>query len=288
MVKDFKLISEVRSYAIITLGVFLIALAWMGFMIPSHIVGGGINGVSSLLYLATGIPIGVGILFFNSILVVLAIRILGLGFGIKSVFSILMMVLAFSLFQYYIKEPIVKDKFMAAIIGGILNGASVGLVFTQGGSTGGVDIIAMIINKYRNMTPGKVILYFDVCVITSSYLIYPHIENIVYGYVVMAVGSYVIDLVLTGANQTVQIFIFSQKNNEIADTVGKDLKRGVTLIKGIGWYSKTEQEILMILMKKTELPYFFRAVKAIDTNAFISVSTVMGVYGQGFDNIKVK
>jgi uncharacterized membrane-anchored protein YitT (DUF2179 family) len=288
MAKEIRLLTEVRSYSIITFGVFLNALAWMGFMLPSHIVGGGINGVSSLLYLSTGIPIAVGILFFNSILVILAIRILGLAFGIKSIFSILMMVGAFSLFQYFIKEPIVQDKFMAAIIGGILNGVSIGIVFSQGGSTGGVDIIAMIINKYRNITPGKVILYFDVCVITSSYFIFPHIENIVYGYVVMAVGTYVIDLVLTGANQTVQIFIFSQKNAEIADTVGKDLKRGVTLIKGIGWYSKSEQEILMILMRKTELPYFFRAVKLIDQNAFISVSSVMGVYGQGFDVIKVK
>lgn len=288
MVKEIQLFSEVRSYSIITLGVFLNALAWMGFMIPSHIVGGGINGISSLLYLSTGIPIAVGILVFNSILIVLAIRILGVGFGIKSIFSILMMVGAFSLFQYYFKEPIVKDKFMAAIIGGILNGASIGLVFTQGGSTGGVDIIAMIINKYRNITPGKVILYFDLCVITSSYLIFPHIENIVYGYVVMAIGSYVVDLVLTGASQTVQIFIFSQKNEEIADTVSKNLHRGVTLIKGIGWYSKSEQDILMILMRKTELPFFFRAVKAIDINAFISVSSVMGVYGQGFDVIKVK
>jgi uncharacterized membrane-anchored protein YitT (DUF2179 family) len=288
MAKEVRLLAEVRSYSIITFGVFLNALAWMGFMLPSHIVGGGINGVSSLLYLATGIPIAVGILVFNSILIVLAIRILGVAFGIKSIFSILMMVGAFSLFQYFIKEPIVQDKFMAAIIGGILNGVSIGIVFSQGGSTGGVDIIAMIINKYRNITPGKVILYFDVCVITSSYFIFPHIENIVYGYVVMAVGTYVIDLVLTGANQTVQIFIFSQKNAEIADKVGKDLKRGVTLIKGIGWYSKSEQEILMILMRKTELPYFFRAVKLIDQNAFISVSSVMGVYGQGFDVIKVK
>ena len=288
MAKEVRLLAEVRSYSIITFGVFLNALAWMGFMLPSHIVGGGINGVSSLLYLATGIPIAIGILVFNSILIVLAIRILGVAFGIKSIFSILMMVGAFSLFQYFIKEPIVQDKFMAAIIGGILNGVSIGIVFSQGGSTGGVDIIAMIINKYRNITPGKVILYFDVCVITSSYFIFPHIENIVYGYVVMAVGTYVIDLVLTGANQTVQIFIFSQKHAEIADTVGKDLKRGVTLIKGIGWYSKSEQEILMILMRKTELPYFFRAVKLIDQNAFISVSSVMGVYGHGFDVIKVK
>ena len=288
MAKEIRLLEEVRSYSTITFGVFMNALAWMGFMLPSHIVGGGINGVSSLLYLATGIPIAVGILVFNSILIVLAIRILGVAFGIKSIFSILMMVGAFSLLQYFIKEPIVQDKFMAAIIGGILNGVSIGIVFSQGGSTGGVDIIAMIINKYRNITPGKVILYFDVCVITSSYFIFPHIENIVYGYVVMAVGTYVIDLVLTGANQTVQIFIFSQKNAEIADTVGKDLKRGVTLIKGIGWYSKSEQDILMILMRKTELPNFFRAVKIIDQNAFISVSSVMGVYGQGFDVIKVK
>jgi len=288
MSTENKIFSEVRSYSIITLGVFINALAWMGFMIPSHIVGGGINGVSSLLFLSTGIPIGVGILFFNAILIIMAIRILGLGFGIKSIFSILMMVGAFTLLQYYFKEPIVKDKFMAAIIGGILNGASIGLVFTQGGSTGGVDIIAMIFNKYRNITPGKVILYFDVCVITSSYFIFPHIENIVYGYVVMAVGAYVIDLVLTGANQTVQVFIFSQKNTEIANIVSKDIRRGVTVLKGIGWYSKNEQDILMILMRKTELPYFFRTVKEIDADAFISVSSVMGVYGKGFDVIKIK
>jgi uncharacterized membrane-anchored protein YitT (DUF2179 family) len=104
----------------------------------------------------------------------------------------------------------------------------------------------------------------------------------------MAVGAYVIDLVLTGANQTVQVFIFSQKNTEIANIVSKDIRRGVTVLKGTGWYSKSEQDILMILMRKTELPYFFRTVKEIDADAFISVSSVMGVYGKGFDVIKVK
>ena len=161
-----------------------------------------------------------------------------------------------------------------------------GIVFSQGGSTGGTDIIAMIINKYRNISPGKVILYADVLIISSSFLIFKSIEKIVYGYVTMAITAYTIDLILTGTKRTVQLFIFSKMHELIADRVASEMNRGITVIDGTGWYTKTNSKILMVLVKKQESNMLLRMIKEIDPEAFVSVNSVMGVYGRGFDRIK--
>jgi uncharacterized membrane-anchored protein YitT (DUF2179 family) len=277
---------SVRSYSIITLALFVNALAWTAFLIPSGIVGGGITGASTLIFFATGIPVAITFLIVNVFLIVFGIKNLGYGFGIKTVYAIIVLSAFLGLLQQLITQPVVDDKFMAAIIGGILGGASVGVVFTQGGSTGGTDIIATIINKYRNISQGRLILYMDLAIISSSYIIFQSIEVVVYGYVTMAVASYSIDMLLMGHKRSVQLFIFSKKHELIADTITNEIKRGVTVLQGKGWYTKAETPVLIAVVKRYESSNLFRLIKEIDPEAFITVGSVMGVYGKGFDPIK--
>ncbi len=281
-----KFFKDFKAYSIITLGLFINAIGWTAFLIPAEITGGGITGVATVIFYATKIPVWIPYLIINSILILISIKILGKSFGIKTIFATATLSLFFYILQGIIVEPIVTENFMSSVIGGILAGVGVGIVFSQGGSTGGTDIIAMIINKYRNISPGKVILYADVIIITSSFLIFKSIEKIVYGYVTMAVTAYAIDLLLTGAKRTVQLFIFSKKHEKIAEKIASDVHRGITLIDGTGWYSKQESKILMVLVKKQESNNLLRIIKDIDPDAFISVNSVMGVYGKGFDRIK--
>lgn len=277
----------IRTYGIITIGLFINALSWTAFLIPSEIVGGGVTGAATLVFFATGFPVAITFLLVNVILIILGIKNLGFGFGIKTVYGILVLSGFLALLGSLITAPVVDDRFMSAIIGGMLGGVSIGIVFTQGGSTGGTDIIAMIINKYRNISHGRLILLMDVVVISSSYLIFQSIEALVYGFVTMAVTSYSIDMLLMGHRRSVQLFIFSKHHEKIADTITSDIGRGVTLLHGKGWYSKEDTSVLLVVVKRYESTEVFRAVKEIDPKAFISVGSVMGVYGQGFDQIKL-
>jgi len=286
MKKNNALLREVRSYAVITLGLFVMALGWTAFLIPNEILGGGVSGISTLIFWVTGLPVGVSVFAINAVLLVFGLKILGRGFGIKTIYSIVVLSGFYALLQYYIREPFVTDKFLASIVGAGMAGSAMGFIFTLGGSTGGTDIIALIVNKYKNISPGRVILLLDVFIISSSYLVFRSIEPLVYGFVVMGVTSYTIDLIITGNKQSVQLFIFSKHAALIADRIGNELGRGVTFIRGVGWYTKTENDILMIIVRKTEYQQVFRIVKEEDPEAFLSLSMVMGVYGIGFDTIR--
>ncbi|MFO8234457.1 MAG: YitT family protein [Bacteroidales bacterium] len=278
--------TEVKTYGTVTIGLFLTAIGWTVFLIPAEITGGGITGVSSLLYYAFEFRVGISYLIINSFLIFLGIKVLGKSFGVKTIFATVVLSLFLSLFEGIITEPIVDENFMSAVVGGILAGAGVGMTISQGGSTGGTDIIAMIINKYKNISPGKVLLYLDIIIITSSYFIFNSIEKIVYGYVTMAVAAYSIDMVITGAKRTVQMFILSQKYEIIANRVGTELRRGITILNGKGWYTQQDAKVLMILVRKSEANYILRIIKETDPDAFISMGNVMGVYGSGFEPIK--
>jgi len=263
----------IRAHLIITFGLLMNAMGWTAFLIPAKITGGGITGVSTLIYYGTG-------------LILISIKILGTNFGVKTIFSVVMLALFLSLLQRFITKPIINDTFLSAVIGGILGGAGIGIVFSQGSSTGGTDIIAMIINKYRNINPGRVILYLDVFIIASSFLIFRSLEKIVYGYVTMGITSYTIDLLFTGSKQSVQMFIFSKKYDLIAGRIGKELGRGITIIDGQGWYTGEQTKVLLVMVKKQEASQIFRIIKEIDREAFMSVNNVMGVYGKGFEQIR--
>jgi uncharacterized membrane-anchored protein YitT (DUF2179 family) len=277
---------QVKPNVIITFGLMINALGWIAFLMPADIVGGGISGVAALIFFATGFPMGVAYLIINAFLILIAIRVLGASFGIKTIVSVVILSLLFGFFQGAVKEPIVKDDFMATVVGGILAGLGVGIVFTQGSSTGGTDIIAMLVTRYRNISPGRVIFMCDVIIIGSSFFVFRSLEKMVYGYVVMAITAYVIDNILSGSKQSFQLFIFSRNHEQIAERIASDIKRGVTVIDGKGWYSGQQVTILMVLVRKHEINDVFRLIKQADPRAFMSIGEVMGVYGEGFDRIR--
>jgi uncharacterized membrane-anchored protein YitT (DUF2179 family) len=285
--RKLKLRTTLFDYLIIFLGMALYVLSWTIFLIPAEITGGGISGLSVVVYYSTKIPVAITYFIINVFLVLIAIRILGANFGIKTIFSMVVATILFWLTPGLIKHPLINDTFLSAILGGMMGGIGIGIVFTRGGSTGGTDIIAMIINKYRNISPGRIILYCDVIIIASSYLVFRSPAKLVYGYVSMAVVSYTIDAFLSGSNASAQIFIFSKKFNEIADFINRYAGRGVTIIEGTGWYTKEDVKIVMTIVRKRETSLIFRKLKEIDPEAFISMASVMGVYGKGFENIKI-
>lgn len=296
----------VKDYLILTLGILLYVTGWSIFLVPNNLIGGGVTGVSSIIQYATGGVIKMGYTYFalNVILLVAALIILGRSFGGKTIYAIVIASVGLNAMQQIIPDTICQTlavdngKLMSTIMGALMAGTGIGLAMSVGGSTGGTDIIALIINKYRSVSPGRSILMMDVVIILSSLLVPSYtasgelvsfadkITTVVYGLILVTVNSTVVDYVLAGSKQSVQLFILSSKYAEIADTITNDLHRGVTVLDGKGWYTKNSTEVLMVLTRKTDLNMLLRIVKSIDPNAFLSVSSVTGVYGKGFDVIK--
>ncbi len=281
-----EILKEVKSYAIITMGLMVSAVGWTGFIIPSDIVGGGVMGLSSLLYFIFDLPVGPTNLVINGVLILLSMKILGKGFGFKTIYSLVTLSLFITVFPYFITEPIVTDRFMAAIIGGGLVGTSIGILFVQGGSTGGTEIIAMIINKNHNISPGRIMVFCDILIISSSFIVFKSLETMVFGFVVIGLMSYIADMLLTGSRQSVQILIISQKPKEIADKLSSQINRGLSFLKGRGYYYAGDREFIITIVKKSESHMVFQIIKETDPDAFISVANVMAVYGHGFDQYK--
>ncbi|MDR0814389.1 MAG: YitT family protein, partial [Bacteroidales bacterium] len=209
MKKPVKVGAIIRSHAIITFGLLCTTFGWGAFLIPSHVTGGGISGVAAIIYFATGFPAGVTYLIINSSLILLAMKVVNVAFGLKSVYGVIVFSLLLSLIQHFIPEPLVSDTFMATVVGGILSGIGSGIVFSQGSSSGGTDLIAMMITRRRNISPGRLIMIMDVFIISSSFLILQSLERMIYGYCMMVISGYVIDFVLSGNKQSYQLFIFS-------------------------------------------------------------------------------
>jgi len=298
----------VKEYALITLGILLYVTGWNLFLIPNNLVGGGVSGAAAIVQYATKGFIKIGSTYFvvNAVLLVIALFILGKGFGGKTVYAVILASVGLNALQGAIPAEITQalaidnGKLMSTIMGGILVGVGIGMTMSQGGSTGGTDIIALIVNKYRNVSPGRMILWMDVVIILSSMLVPSYspegellpwtekVTTVVYGFILVMVNSTVLDLYLSGSRQSVQVFILSQKYAEIADRITQDLHRGVTVLDGKGWYTKHSTEVLMVLTRKADLSMLLRMVKTVDPNAFLSVSSVTGVYGKGFDQIKEK
>ncbi|MBI9059549.1 YitT family protein [Labilibaculum sp. DW002] len=281
-------IAEAKSYLIITLGLCIYSFGWTAFLIPSEIVAGGVGGIGTIIYYASGetIPVGYSFFVINIFLILIALKVLGSRFGIKTIFGIIVGSVLLYFQQQWITEPLVDEKFMASIIGGILAGVGIGITLTQGGSTGGTDIVAMMINKYRNIGPGRVILYIDIFIIASSYIIFEDISTIVYGYVEMGVAAYTIDMMISGSKQSAQLFIMSTKYEEVAEMLSEETGRGISMLHSTGWYTRKDTMMLMIVVRKHETQYIFRVVKELDPKAFITMGSVMGVFGEGFEEIR--
>lgn len=175
---------------------------------------------------------------------------------------------------------------MSIIIGGAICGTGMGLIFSANGSTGGTDILAAIINKYKNVSIGTGLLIFDFIIISSSWLLFQDVQKIVFGFVEMIINNYVLDRIINGNRQSVQFFIFSQKYDEITERILRDMGRGCTLLDGEGGYSQRPIKVIVLLARKSESLTIFRLVKEVDPQAFVSQSLVKGVYGEGFDQIK--
>ena len=281
-----KIFKQIRSYTVMVIGLALYSFGITAFLIPLKIAAGGVTGISMLVFYATGFGTGYTYFIINIFLIIVAIKVLGANFGIKTVFSMTIIAIMLNVMQTYVKEPILNDMFLSSVLSGIFAGIGIGLIFNEGGSTGGTDIIAMIINKYRNISPGRIIMYCDVIIIASSYLVLQSAEKLVYGYVSMWVVAYSIDAFLTGAQQSVQLFIVSEKYEEIANFINSEARRGLTIFEGTGWYTRKNVKVIMTVVRKRESPEIFRKIKELDSEAFISLNSVMGVYGKGFDEIK--
>ena len=295
-----------REYLLVTVGIVSYALGWSIFLLPNNLIGGGVSGFASIVFYATGVPMGVTYLILNILLLVIGTKILGTGFGGKTIYAIIMTAVMLAILPKVIPTDFIHEfalsngKLLCTFLGGIIAGLGIGLSISQGGSTGGTDIVALLWCKFYPSSPGRVILIVDIVIILSSLLfpsytetgeILPFAEKlavVVYGLIQVTVSGYAIDIYLSGSKQSVQAFIFTKKVKEMADAIAFDMKRGVTVIPAKGWYSKEEREVLMVVTRKTDLNLLLRYVKTIDPDAFLSVSSVMGVYGKGFDVIKLK
>lgn len=294
----------VKEYLLITLGIVIYTVGWAIFLTPNNLIGGGVSGISAIIQYATGIKMGYSYFVINTILLIISVIIIGPAFGAKTVYAIILASVCLNVFQSIIPETIIRDfalsngKLMCSIIGGSMAGVGIGMSISQGGSTGGTDIIAMIITRFRNISPGRIILIIDVFIITSS-LLFPSVDTTgqvipfdakfsiaVYGMIIVTVNGYVVDLYLAGSKQSVQLFILSRHFEEIADMIGRDFHRGVTVLNGEGWYTKQPASVLMVITRKTDLNLLLKSIKRVDPDAFLSISSVSGVYGQGFDSIK--
>lgn len=276
---------HMKDYVVILIGLLLYAVGWKGFLLPNDIVTGGITGVSSILYFTLKIPVNISYAAINVALLLLAVKILGFQFCIRTIIGVGIMTVLLSVLNF--QGPILEDQsFMSSIIGAMMCGAGIGTVFISNGSTGGTDIIVAMINKYKNVSFGRLLLFIDFFIVTSSFFIFNDVEKLIFSYVVMGVMTYTCDMVINGLRQSVQIMIFSEKYEEIATHINSDINRGVTVLDGTGWYSKQPKKVIVVLAKRNESVRIFRLVKAIDSNAFISQANVLGVYGKGFDNIK--
>ena len=301
-----SLASLIKDYALVTVGVISYAIGWSVFLLPNNLVGGGVSGFASILMYATGIPMGVTYFVLNVLLLIIGTKILGTGFGGKTIYAIVMTSIMLSVMPTLIPEDFIHEfalsngKLICTLLGGIITGFGIGLSISRGGSTGGTDIVALIWCKFKPASPGRVILIIDVGIILSSLLFPSYTETgellsfsdklavVLYGLIQVTVSGYAIDLYISGSKQSVQAFIFTKKVDEMADAIAFDMKRGVTVIPAKGWFSKEEKQVLMVVTRKTDLNLLLRYVKSIDTDAFLSVSSVMGVYGEGFDTIKIK
>ena len=294
--KPNKILSVLWDYFLISLGTLIFCLAWTSFIQPNGLTSGGLTGLCTIIQYGTNgaVPIGWTYPIINGGLLVLGFLCLGKSFGFKTIYVIALSSALFSILPNFNGEVWNPDfevhmdnKLMVALVGAFLESVGIGMVLLRGGSTGGTDIVAMIINKYWPISPGKVYLYSDIFIIASLLLVPGRgVEDLIYAYVLMVGFSFGVDYVLLGNKSSVQILVFSSKYKEIADHIIHDVQRGVTALQSVGWYSQKESKVLLIVARKQQMHEIVQEVKNIDKHAFISISSANSVYGEGFEEIK--
>lgn len=272
-----------KDYLNITIGLVLYAIGLIGFIKSGGIVTGGLTGIALLVEYGTGVPLQYTYFLVNCGLLVIALKILGVKFLIKTIYGVVVLTGLLTICQIYITEPIIQNEpLLSGVIGGMMCGAGIGMVFSANGSTGGTDIIVATINKYKNIAFGRGMLFCDFFIICCSYIVFQDYQKIISGLIVMGVMTYSIDMVINGFRQSVQFLIFSEKYETIANAINGEMNRGCTVLDGMGWYSKKPTKVIVVLAKRNESVQMYRLIKSIDDKAFISQSTVRGVYGEGF------
>ena len=303
--------TTIKEYILMAFGMFLYSFGWICCILPANAAGGGATGLSLILYHITGgaISIGTMVLIINAILLVIAGFVVGWNFGIKTIYCVVVMSVIMHFLQIWFTTPDgwvaqiitvrdaltvpdgtivdlfnLKNRLLSAILGGICSGIGVAMCFQQGGSTGGSDIVVMIVNKFYTISYGKFIRLTD-GVIISSALFLPDvgIDGVIYGFVMVAVFSYTVDMILSGNQQSSQIFIVCKDYKAMADAINNEAKRGATVIDSMGWYSKDQSKIVMCVCRKRDLAMVLKVVRSVDSDAFITIGSVMGVYGKGFE-----
>ena len=281
---------NVKDCLMIIIGLILYAVGFCGFVLPKGIVIGGLAGIASLIYFQFGVPVAISFYALNIILLAIAYRLVGLQFVLKTIFGATFLSfflgIAQPLFEAY--PVVLEETFLDCVIGAVLCGTGVGIAFTHNGSTGGTDIVAAMVSKYRQISVGRMILYVDMIIISSSYLLYHDLDRVIYGFVVLVFLSYMTDQVVNNNRQAIQFTIISKQWDKIATVVNKEMHRGCTVLEGTGWYTKREVKMLIIFCRKMEALQVYRIIKELDPKAFVSQGNVNTVYGEGFDQNRVK
>ena len=286
-----------RDYLQMLLGTAIYTLGYTTFLLPYKIVSGGVSGISTIIYYLTGFAAGNTYFIINVFLLLMAMRILGWRYLFRTIIVTMLISAAIGLMQPQLTELsadgtptlihiVGEQKFMACVIGAFFEGLGLAIIFLAGGSTGGTDIIASSINKYWDISLGRLLLMCDIVIIGFSYFIERDVETVVVGYLAMFISTNFIDYVINSARRSVQFIIISEHYAEIAEEVNTRLERGVTVLSGEGFYSKEKRQVLLILAKRYESRSIFQLIKRIDPQAFVSMSNVEGVFGEGFDVIK--
>ena len=284
------------EYLVLTIAAFIFAFAWEGFMIPNGMSAGGMMGLCTVVQYATGgaIPASTSYIVLNAALILAAVLLMGIGFGFKTIYCIAISSLAMSLISstpalhsiagqfFYVRESLVIP-----VLAGVLEATGLGLIIRYGGSTGGTDIVALMINKYWPISLSTVFLISDF-VIIFLILFIPEktFADMIYGLIEIVVFTMFIDTIVGGRRSSYQLLVFSEKYEEIADHIINNMDRGVTLLKGQGWYTKSDKNVLLILISQKQFPALSKVIKEMDPRAFISVTNTHNVFGEGFDEIK--
>ena len=286
--KTRKILNTAKDYVMITIGLFCYAFGFTAFILPEKIVIGSVTGLSSLIHFWLGWNVAVTYYVINIILLAIAFRSVGKQFVLRTIIGASISTVLIGVLQPMFHEPIIQQQtFMNVILGAVLCGMGLGTVFTHNGSTGGTDIIAAMVAKYSTISFGRTMMYCDVLIICSSWLLFHSIDKIVYGLIFMVIYSVAADRVINNTRQSVQFQIISKKWQEIADNVIAEAHRGCTILDGTGWYTKDPVKILLVMCRKHESVNIFRIIKETDREAIITQSNVNGVYGFGFDELKV-
>lgn len=284
------LFREVQDYIFVCVGMFSYAIGWNIFLLPNNVTASGLPGISSIIYWATGCPVQIPYSLMNGLLLVAALKLLGTKFCVKTIFAVIVLTLLTSLFSHYTNDIhlLADQPLWAAFLGAVFCGCGIGLGFSSGGSTGGTDIVAAIVNKYRDISLGRVIMICDLFIISSSYFVVHDWEKVLYGYVVLYVQAFCIDQVVNNRRRSVQFFIISKHYQEIGHRINLEMHRGCTVVDASGFYSGQSVNMLFVLAKQRESQAIFRLIEEVDPQAFVSQSAVIGVYGEGFDEMKHK